>query len=298
MWNLVSSKDQCKTKMAMEFYKTNEPITIKTLSQLTNSSTRSVKNYLEELKEVMSEIGGEYISSSEGVNFKIPISIGFDYFQKRVFKKSLGFVLLEKIFFDENLTSSHLEKDLFISSSTLSRVTNTIREGLKPYGVSLETNPFRITGEELLVRHFYTKYFVEAYAVNEWPFVTIDKEFVDDLLLSTTEYYDSTSKVMSYPSFRFQFAVGLIRGLQGYSIKNDILKNEGLSITYDKLTSEIENELIDSNNHSIKEKDIYINELANTQLFKSKQVLKNRLANDHYLKNRFSEIKKFINQLT
>src|SRR5699024_1799747 len=98
MWNLISLKEQSKIKMLEMFYETNEPITINTLSERTNTSTRSIKNYLEELKETMSEIGGDFESSSEGVNFKIPIHIGIDYFQKQLIRESIGFKLLEKVF--------------------------------------------------------------------------------------------------------------------------------------------------------------------------------------------------------
>lgn len=170
MWNLISLKEQSKMKMVEVFYTTNEPITINTLSELTNTSNRSVKNYLEELKETMSEIGGEFYSSTEGVNFKIPIHIGVDYFQRQLFRNSLGFTLLEKVFFNESLTNDQLINELYISQSTLNRIANTINEDLKPYGLKLETAPYKITGDEQLIRNFYTTYFVEAYSANEWPF--------------------------------------------------------------------------------------------------------------------------------
>jgi len=299
MWNLVSSKDQSKVKMAEAFYNTNKPITIKKLSQLTDSSSRSVKNYLRELKETIEEIGGEYVSSSEGVNFMIPINVGIDYFQKQIFKKSLSFSLLEKIFFDETLTREQLEKDLFISASTLNRITSTIREALRPYGLSLETNPFRVTGEESLIRNFYTQYFVEAYTVNEWPFKTLNKEIVDDLLPSATKYYESTSEIMSYTAFRFQFTVSMIRELNGYPNNYDnISKNECLSILYNKLVAEIEDKSADLMINSKENKNIYINELAKTRLFNSKNVLYDRLENDTSLNNRLSEIKGIITRLT
>lgn len=79
MWNLISIKEQSKIIMIEVFYETNEPITINTLSELTNASTRSIKKYLEELKDTMGEIDGEFESSSEGANFKIPINFGIDF---------------------------------------------------------------------------------------------------------------------------------------------------------------------------------------------------------------------------
>lgn len=293
MWDLISLKEKSKIEMIEAFYETNSPITINTLSEITNTSNRSVKNYLEELKVTMSEIGGEFISTSEGVNFKIPINIGIDYFQKQLFKKSLGFILLEKIFFDDTLNSDQLVNDLYISPSTLSRLTNTIDDALKPYGLSLKTTPYKVTGEEVLIREFYTEYFIEAYTANEWPFKILSKEMVDNILPSPSEYYDLTSEIMNYSAFRFQFAVGLIRGLKGYSVKNEIL-----STNYDNMCAEIEEKLDELTFDSIEDKKIYIHELAHIRLCLSNQYLNERLVNDKNLKEQLNEIKQMIGLLT
>lgn len=298
MWNLISLKEQSKIKMVEMFYKTNEPITINTLSELTNTSNRSVKNYLEELKETMSEIGGEFYSSTSGVNFKIPIHIGMDYFQRRLFRQSLGFTLLEKVFFHESLTSDQLIEELYISQSTLNRITNTINKELKPYGLKLETAPYKITGDEQLIRNFYTTYFFEAYSANEWPFKCLDKGIIDDILPSLSDYYEATSEGMNYIAFRFRFAVGLVRSLQGYSIKKDFLKNKGLAITYEKLYMEIEENTDDLSFGIPDKKEIYINELVINLLFISNQVLHQRLQYDEDFKEHLEDIKQMITSLT
>src|SRR5699024_5201268 len=110
---------------------TNEPITIDRLSKETKSSPRSVKNYLKELRGTIEEIGGEFQSSSEGADFKIPTNIAIDYFQKQLFKKSLDFILLEKIFSNETLTTEQLINVLFITQSTLTRSLNSLYSALE-----------------------------------------------------------------------------------------------------------------------------------------------------------------------
>lgn len=298
MWNLISLKEQSKIKMVEVFYTTNEPITINTLSELTNTSNRSVKNYLEELKETMSKIGGEFYSSSEGVNFKIPIHIGVDYFQKQLLRNSLGFMLLEKVFFNETSTNEQLINELYISQSTLNRLANTINEELKPYGLKLETAPYRIIGKEHLIRKFYTSYFVEAYSASEWPFECLEKDIIDDILPTASDYYQSTSEVMNYTLFRFQFAVGLIRSVQGYSKKNLFLEDKSLTVNYEKLYTEIEKDIDHLAFDTSDKRNCYVNELAVNQLFISKQVLHNRLEQDTNFRKRLDEIKRMIHLLT
>jgi hypothetical protein len=298
MWNLISLKEQSKMKMVEVFYTTNEPITINTLSELTNTSNRSVKNYLEELKETMSEIGGEFYSSTEGVNFKIPIHIGVDYFQRQLFRNSLGFTLLEKVFFNESLTNDQLINELYISQSTLNRIANTINEDLKPYGLKLETAPYKITGDEQLIRNFYTTYFVEAYSANEWPFECLEKDIIDDILPSASDYYESTSELMNYIAFRFQFAVGVVRNLQGYSIKKIFLENKTLAATSEKLSTEIEKNFDDVSFGTTQKKDSYVSELVINQLLLSNQVLHKRLQYNQDFKERLEDIKQMIHFLT
>lgn len=298
MWDLISLKEQSKIKMIEMFYATDEPITINTLSKMTNTSIRSIKNYLEELKQTMSIIGGEFISSSEGVNFKIPINIGLDYFQKQLFRQSTGFKLLEKIFFDETLTNNQLVEELYVSQSTLNRLIKTISEALQPYGLKLETSPYKITGNEYLIRNFFTTYFVEAYTSNEWPFETLEKKIIDDILPSAVDYYQSTSEVMNYTYFRFRFAVGLIRNLHGYSCKNVFPENESLALNYENLFFEAEETVSFLTFNTANEKNSYINELVVNQLLISKSVLNDRLKLDIQLREQLEEIELMINLLT
>lgn len=298
MWNLISTKERSKMNMLEMFYATNEPITIEMLSKQTKASTRSVKNYLKELREMMEEIGGEFQSSSEGVNFKIPMNIGIDYFQKQLFKHSSGFMLLEKIFFDETLTNQQLINRLFISQSTLNRLADSINTALNPYGLKLETSPYKVTGEEYLIRNFYTTYFVEAYSANEWPFENLSKEYIDEILPSAADYYQSTSKIMSYPHFRFRFAVDLVRNLQGYSVEFPSSEHDSLSTLSDKLTTEIEHKIEDLTFIDPLEKKSYIDALVVCQLNISKPILNQRLLQDESLKKQLEEVKEMIDFLT
>lgn len=152
--------------------------------------------------------------------------------QKRLIRESLGFKFLERIFFDESLTNNELVNDLFISQSTLNHLAKIIDEKLKSYGLRLESSPYKITGDEHFIRSFYARYFVEAYTSNEWPFESLEKDVIDNILPSAVDYYQSTSEVMNYKFFKFRFAVSLIRNLQGHSVKRFFLDNQFLAKKY------------------------------------------------------------------
>lgn len=298
MWNLISTKERSKMEMLEMFYATNHPITIDTLSKQTKSSSRSVKNYLKELRETMEEIGGEFQSSSEGVNFKIPTNIGIDYFQKQLFKQSLGFMLLEKVFFDETLTNQQLINELFISQSTLNRLADTINTALEPYGLKLETSPYKVTGEEYLIRNFYTSYFIEAYTSNEWPFENIHKKLIDEIFPPASDYYQSTSKVMSYPHFRFHFAVDLVRNLQGYSVEFPLSEHDSVSALSDKVKTEIKKKIANFSFDNPLEEKSYIDVLVIYHLKILTPIVNEQLPKDDPLLKQLNEIKEMIDFLT
>lgn len=294
MWKLLSLKEQSKIKIIEAFYLTNEPITIETLSELTGSSSRSIKNYLKELRVLLESLGADFESSSEGVNFNIPMHIGLDYFQRLLFKDSLGFTLLEKVFFDENLNSTELAEELFISQSTLSRLTKTIIEELQPFGLVLDTSPYKVSGHEQLVRHFYVTYFLEAYDVNEWPFEGVDEDIVDEVLPSATEYYKYTSEVMDYRAYKYRFAVSMIRKLKGYNYQSKFSYREKNMTYYRQKLSEITEQL----NHLVfktqSEADSYAQVVTLTYLSISSEYLQIRLNSSKEYEKKFREIEKMI----
>lgn len=150
MWNLVPIKEQNKLKIIDTLLGTSEPITMDKLAKSTGSSVRSIKYYVQELKDTVKEVGGEMITSTNGVELNLPTNIGIDHFQRKIFHETSAFILLEKILFDETLTSKEMEEELFISSSSLSRLVKRIQASVEKYGIQLETGPYRMVGDELL----------------------------------------------------------------------------------------------------------------------------------------------------
>ena|SRR5690625_2579432 len=180
--------------------------------------------------------------------------------------------MLEKLFFNKSMTAEQLLSELYVSSSTLNRLASTINEELQSYGLQLETTPYRISGNELLIRHFYTTYFVEAYATNEWPFERLDQKIIDEVLPSADNYYKSTSEDMNYTAFRFQFAVGVIRNLHGYSIKGPFLTNEKLMDVYKALFLEVKKRCSMVSLDTALLREIYTKEIVTMELFISENL--------------------------
>lgn len=113
MWTIVPKKDQRKYKLLKYLFLKGEPVILKTLSEETDTSIRSLKYYFDELRPYIENLGGCIESSNEGILLTLPSSIGPDYFLKHVMKSVSGFQVLEKLFFCETLTKKELEDSLF-----------------------------------------------------------------------------------------------------------------------------------------------------------------------------------------
>lgn len=77
-----------------------------------------------------------------------------------ILKESPTFQLLEILFFQPGKLRTELEKELFLSSSSLYRRIVKLNEGLKMRGLQIDRNNLMLTGtNELQVRLFMAAYF-------------------------------------------------------------------------------------------------------------------------------------------
>ncbi|MFC4771777.1 helix-turn-helix domain-containing protein [Enterococcus hermanniensis] len=134
----------------------------------------------------------------------------------KMIKESPSFQLLELLFFKPGKLRTDLEKELFLSSSSLYRRIVQLNKGLAKRGLTVDRTDLCISGtDELYVRLFMTGYFLEVYEPLEWPF-QLQKEPLYKVahLLNTTLKLDLT--VYELTKLVFLIAVTLTRLNQGY----------------------------------------------------------------------------------
>lgn len=148
---------------------------------------------------------------------ELPAHIGIDVFQRSIFKTSPAFQLLELIFLNERYTSSELEELLFISASSLSRLVTQTKNVLAQYQLSLNTNPFKVTGDEALIRRFYSMFFKERCSVTEWPFHDLNRQLIYNSLHIGIHYYGQKPDAVNMFRLAISFAVGISRSLHGHT---------------------------------------------------------------------------------
>ena len=277
MFTLLSEKDKRKFLIISYLLQANHPITIAFLANDVGCSIRSVQYDLEELKTSLAEINGTIVSSPDGIFLNLPYHIGIDYFQSKLYKNSPGFNLLELIFFDETYTSDELAELLFLSSASLNRLVTKVRKALKSYGLELATLPFKIVGNEILIRNFYTTYFSEVYSINEWPFPDVSREFLVSCIDFVIDYYKLSNDLYEFHRFLVRHAVEISRAKKGYFIEEFFIESIKTRQRQYQSFMLVSQEISQHLNLSREELTIYFTQIINWKFYFSLPFLKERI---------------------
>ncbi|OJG24737.1 hypothetical protein RU98_GL001279 [Enterococcus caccae] len=136
-----------------------------------------------------------------------------------IMKESNAFTLLESIFFEPMQPASFWEKKLFLSNSSLYRLSNLISSALKDRNIQMSRSPYFVHGkDERQVRYFFTSYFIEVYGIRDWPF-HLDREKVFNLSNKINKKFDLELNDSQIVHLAYSIAVTIIRERQGFLIQ-------------------------------------------------------------------------------
>ncbi|WEG72877.1 helix-turn-helix domain-containing protein [Vagococcus intermedius] len=261
------------------------------LAEQNQASLRTINSDVHFLKEQWAPFLIIETSKKNGVRLKTPASSHVSVVYNKVIQKSDSFRLLESIFFNPNLVIEDWEEQLFISESSLYRISNQLSKSLANFGLKLQKRPCHITPHnEYYVRHFFTIYLFEIYGVHHWPFKFDRKLLVNfsTALYKKFGYYVDELLIMF---LAYIIAVTLERYSQGF--KSD--SKDYSSITADQKEfflqhKEMLNLILAP--HNLNLDDDLTNELIVSILF-----LKAELLDDIKLASLDTKIEQFLSQL-
>ncbi|MGM0219782.1 helix-turn-helix domain-containing protein [Enterococcus sp. AZ126] len=137
-----------------------------------------------------------------------------------IMQESNAFTLLESIFFEPKQSAAYWEKKLFLSNSSLYRLSNLISSALKDRNIQMSRSPYFVHGkDERQIRYFFTCYFIEVYGIREWPF-HLDREKVFSLSNKINEKFNLKLNDSQIVNLAYSIAITIIRERQGFLIKN------------------------------------------------------------------------------
>ena len=214
--DLIHDKDKRKLHILEYLFKETSPVPIRHLAEKTRSSVRTIKYDLEELKHELDDVKGAIISTPEGILLELPLHIGLDYFQQKVYQNTSSLTFIESLFFRDTLSVAEAEQLLYMSVSSLHRLSERVKSVLNEYGLDLLMMPFRITGNETVIRIFFTSYFTQKYHKEEWLFNQIKRPIIDTLIHHTIDYYHIGRNMFDYQQYRIRLAVDMHRQQNGH----------------------------------------------------------------------------------
>ncbi|OTN89592.1 hypothetical protein A5819_002090 [Enterococcus sp. 7E2_DIV0204] len=137
-----------------------------------------------------------------------------------IIQESNAFSLLESIFFEPMRPAVYWEKKLFLSNSSLYRLSNIISSALKDRNIQMSRSPYFVHGkDERQIRYFFTCYFIEVYGIREWPF-HLDRTKVFTLSNKINQKFALELNDSQIVHLAYSIAVTIIRERQGFLIQD------------------------------------------------------------------------------
>lgn len=158
-------------------------IQVKEIADKLDVSVTKMRGLLLSLKNDLNEfeIEMELITSkNKGIKLQNASSKLIQLFKEHLYKKTFEYSLLIEFFHGSYINHTQYCMDNFISIASLRRKLNQLNRHLEKYHVLLKKND--ITGDESSIRSFLAQYFWEIHEDHSWPFKTIEKQKVLDVI--------------------------------------------------------------------------------------------------------------------
>lgn len=196
-------------------------VPVKSMVESIDASPKTIIKDCEDIEDRWGHIVSIQINGSSALLLSEKKGHSVSEIFSEMIHESIAFQLLEQIIFHPGKSRSELQKELFISSANLYRQIVKLNDILAAFGVSIDRTNICLLGEnEVQTRIFLAIYFSEAYDYNSWPFPTIDRRKVEQLV---------EKMVSSYPqelSLPFLVGATLLRQRQGFVVSEEHKKKK------------------------------------------------------------------------
>ena len=230
----------------------NNYVSVKKLAARVDAVPKTIINDCQEIEDQWSDIVQIEKNSSGEFHLTEKDNHTVHEIFSDILKESPSFQLLEVLFFQPGKLRTDLEKELFLSSSSLYRRIVKLNEGLQMRGLEIDRNHLELVGEdEGQVRFFMAGYFMEVYDCYEWPF-EMDQQRILKAVDQLDDQFGLSLNFYQKTECAFLLAVSLIRQEQGFF--NHLRQNE-LSIAHFEAFEQPLNELVAQFREPLTEKE-------------------------------------------
>lgn len=191
------------------------PQQVKDIASYANINNRMVMETIRNINDNYDFIDIFKIDDLYGIKYKNNTSIDKIYY--KIYESNIYFAIIRYIFFHDKATLNELSNFLYVSESTTYRSILKINEVLSEnYGFSIDSYPYQFTGDELNIRVFMQRFFIESSDILHWPFPDHDRHFYQNLLLHMASYTPYKLDIYSLHSLSISVIVNEIRYQYGH----------------------------------------------------------------------------------
>lgn len=163
-------------------------------------------------------------------HFELKDNATLDVLISTMLTNSLSFKILEVLFYEESHSLIDLSKRLFCSLSTVQAAMNNLQEVLSEWKINVRRRPFRLTGNEIAIRHLYFLYFSEKKALREdTPFSSEFFHFGDEVVRSMIANNQLKTSLAQYNRLNLSFFISLVRISNEHHMTSRILRSTAIN---------------------------------------------------------------------
>ncbi len=159
-----------------ELMSTKSPITSNDLTNIIQVTSRTIRNDIKELNEILLQSGG-FIKSTRGIGYELEIknSKTFKLFLQEMFKKSViltdkspnspkervNYIVRKLLLANSYIKLDEIADELYISKSTLQNDLIEVKKMLKSFSLEIESKPYygvKVKGNEMNFRFCLSEY--------------------------------------------------------------------------------------------------------------------------------------------
>lgn len=155
-------------------------------------------------------------SVKNGIRLRHPDNVSADLIYKKVYNNSPEFLLIEALFFEQHKTVDSLLSTIHVSLSTFTRMVSRLKPLLAKEEITIESSPYMLKGDELRLRNFFVHYFLEKYALDQWPCSPLQLKAVEEITERVTKSLEDPLDYADRNRLHSIILVNLIRMSNGH----------------------------------------------------------------------------------
>lgn len=218
-FQFIFNKQTIRLIQIISAFQHRPSLELKQLSELTNSSIRTVGKDIHQIRHYFGSTIA-IISSNKGYTFEIKEKKEFRELRRQLVRKEPMFEIIESIFYSETLTLKEWSQKLFFDEVTLKRYLEKVTPIFKKYNIKISniSKPIDFTGSEINIRKFFYDFYYNSDVTLQTIFPSVAVQEITHNIKSN-RLFDEYSYT-SFHSFNYILFIALERIKAGKKIGN------------------------------------------------------------------------------